>query len=418
MNEQQIINNVEQTNNGLSLLVKEKENKVLSLTEQIYDAVLMKQTETDIVVNTLNMQLSIYAQRLSINAQYHYLKAAIDPDPGFIAVILGIYNVIKTVVTFIQFVVNSKVFQILLTIHKIAVSLWPAYKKATDKVIHKVSEFSKQVSMGFDGLQHILGAVGATSGIIAGLNGGKEGLTAQQWYIKANQTLQNISNLGEYISYDPIQAIQGWQMAGGYDDKTQVADWWEDTSKWINDGVEAVQNSVTDIAGVTSELQQAISLMPTFIAENIPSWVSDGLNSVNSLINNEITPALNNLRQQIAVANNVLYQYNIAIHQIATGLLNPGVTLLRVDDLAAVEKERQLAMIDDVTSRDFVKQAADEHEGMSDTIDSLDSIVAALTAPTPEPPQYNLETIPGYTPPGITVEPQETWMIGGYNSPY
>jgi len=418
MNEQQIINNVEQTNNGLSLLVKEKENKVLSLTEQIYDAVLMKQTETDIVVNTLNMQLSVYAQRLSINAQYHYLKAAIDPDPGFIAVILGIYNVIKTVVTFIQLVVNSKVFKILLAIHNILSTLWPQYKAATDKVLHKVSEFSKQVSMGVDGLQHILGAVGASSGIISGLNGGKEGITDQQWYIKANQTLQNISNLGENISADPIHALQSWQTGGGYDDKNQVAEWWEDTSQWINDGVEAVQKSVTDIAGVTNELQQAISLMPTFIADNIPSWVSSGLNSVNNLINNEITPALNLVKQQILVVNNVLAQYQQNIRQLQLGLLNPGVSLLRVDNLNAVEKERQLAMIDDVTSRDFVKQAADEHAGMSDTIDSLDSIVAALTAPTPEPPQYNLETIPGYTPPGITVEPQETWMIGGYNSPY
>ena len=418
MNEQQIINNVEQTNNGLSLLVKEKENKVLSLTEQIYDAVLMKQTETDIIVNTLNMQLSVYTQRLSINAQYHYLKAAIDPDPGFIAVILGIYNVIKTVVTFIQLIVNSKVFQILLAVHKILSSLWPAYKQATDKVLHKVSEFSKQVAMGVDGLEHILGAVGASSGIIAGLVGGKEGFTDQQWYIKANQTLQNISNLGEYISQDPIHALQSWQTAGGYSDKDQITQWWDDTSKWINDGVAAVQKSVSDISGVTEELQQAISLMPSFIQENIPDWVSKGINDVNNIISNTITPTLNIIKQQVAVVNNVLAQYQQQIRQLQIGLLNPGVSLLRVDDLAAVEKQRQLAMIDDVTSRDFVSQTEQDRAGMSDTINSLDSIVAALTAPTPEPAQYNLETIPGYTPPGITVEPQETWMIGGYNSKY
>jgi len=418
MNDEQIIKSVEQTNNDLDLLVKEREQKTLSLTEQIYDAVLIKQTETDIVVNSLNIQLSIYAQQLHYNAYYHYLKAAIDPDPGFIAVILGIYNVIKTVVTFINFVVNSKVFQILLTVHKILASVWPKYKEATDKVLHKVSEFSKQVAMGVDGLEHILGAVGATSGIIAGLVGGKEGFTDQQWYIKSNQTLQNISNLGEFISQDPIQALQSWQTAGGYSDKDQITQWWEDTSSWINDGVEAVQKSVTDISGVTEELQQAINLMPAFIQDNIPDWVSKGINDINNIIATSITPTINIIKQQILVVNNVIAQFQINIKNLQTGLLNPGVTLLRVDDLAAVEKQRQLGMIDDVTSREFQAQADSERAGMSDTISSLDSIVEALTAPTPEPPEFKLETIPGYIPPGIVVETNETWMVGGYNSKY
>jgi hypothetical protein len=418
MTVKEVESSVVRVNKDVLSLVNEREDKILSLANNVYNAVLTKQKETEINVSLINLQLQNYTYQLNLNAYYHYLKSAIDPDPGFIAIVLGVYNVIKSVVTFIQMIVNSKVFQVLLLIHKILVTVWPDYKKATDRIIKNVSDFSKQVGMGADGLHHLLSAVASTAGMITGLAGEKTDFTAQQWYIKSNKTLQLISNVANTWSVDPIGHLTSISWYSGVADQEAMNKWWTETSEWINSGINDVAKSVQDITGITDDLQQAISLMPQFVQENIPSWVQDGLNNVNDLINESINPALNQVRQQVNIINNVLNEYKINIHNLQNGLLNPGVTLLRVDDLNAVEKERQLAMIDDVTSRDFVEQTTKDREGLSNTIDTLDSIVEALTAPTPEPQQYSLESVPGRPKPEITIEAHETWMVGGYNSPY
>lgn len=418
MTYEQIDDTVNNVNSNLVDMITTQQNNVASVVSQVDDYYNTVKIEEDLRVKLIQIQIGNYILTKEVNAQYHYLKAAIDPDPGFIAIILGVVKIVNAVINAVKFVLNSKIFQVLIAIHKILSSVWPEYRKAVLDVMGKVSDLSKQIGMGADGLAHLMNAASAGVGIINGLFGKDIGILQQDAFTRYATTLNHISSFAKNIENDPAGMIEWIARLGQEQEQSEVSRWWDGVSKFINDGINEVADNVAQVATVTTELQKAVDSMPQFVIDNIPSWIPDGLYDINSMINEDINPAIIQLRQTTISITNTIQQFQVNIRGLQNGLLNPGVTLLRVDDLDAVEKQRQLGMIDDVTSRDFVTGNAATTAAMTDTYSALDTIVNGLKAPTPQPPEFNLENIPGHELPGIKVEPHETWMVGGYSSPY
>ena len=102
-------------------------------------------------------------------------------------------------------------------------------------------------------------------------------------------------------------------------------------------------------------------------------------------------------------------------HELAQRLARPGDILGGVDALTGSEQSNQLGMIDDVTSREFDFWTNTERAEIQPDLNAFDRIDSALTAPTPQPGFMALNNPDRKRLHGITVDHQETWMIGGYN---
>jgi hypothetical protein len=167
-----------------------------------------------------------------------------------------------------------------------------------------------------------------------------------------------------------------------------------------------------------SELSALRVNMPQLIAQYIPAGIWTALDEADSFIHDKIMPALNQVQSLVTTIQRATNVTNTQLSALAAKLASPGNLLQGVDSLPGFLKKDQETRIDDVTSREFEFWTDQERTIIEADLNAFDLIDSALKAPTPSPVYFELEGTDEYHPRGITVTPQETWMIGGYTSTY
>lgn len=328
-------------------------------------------------------------------------------------VLTTIFRIVSTVVSVIKTIVNSRIFRIILTLHKLTYALWGRYKEAVDEALGAVSDFSKKVGLGIDGVYHFLNVYQATTGLVAGLTGFSALEMRQDVYMKYEKALKRYSNLARWFSDDPMHIFEIMYVEGKDDERNIGEGVIDSIQEWVDTALEKTEETAEAISGILEEIGSLEQSLPKFIRDNIPQSIWDGVAKIDDIIEGRVIPAVNKISTHMTEIDIAINGYSKKLSSLADDLKHPGSTLLGVDDLPEDVRKGELSMIDDVTSREFQELADIEREGLSDTIEEFDKIEEALSVPTPSPEFLEIETPGRRKKLGIVEEPRETWILPG-----
>jgi len=106
---------------------------------------------------------------LYFDAEYHIMRAYFSPNPGFFAVLAGIWGVIVAVWQGISFVIDFLKIKEILAVANILSIIWPAFREKMNAVYGKIAEFSQQIGWGADGFMHLIQAAQGGVDLLGGL---------------------------------------------------------------------------------------------------------------------------------------------------------------------------------------------------------------------------------------------------------
>jgi len=343
------------------------------------------------------------------NATYHILRAYHHASPSLIAFITGLYTFVTVVVGVIN-TINSIVTVLTgVTLAGWLDKLMPGFQEAWNNIMNKISEFSSALGWGVDGVGHLINGFDAGADLWCMVTG-KDRAVAQVEKIRHVDTLTKSYGL----------ALQKWQDNPG-EQIAKHADMWSNMRYYegatfvnkLTDKVSAfgdkAENALTAVGTITSELLALQNDMPGFIANNIPSGLWDGLEKVDTTINDRILPALTEITDRIDELDAMIESYQAKAAEIADRLAHPGDLLAEIDKLPDYARQTQLIKIDGVTSA-LMKESNDAaFAALEGDLSNFALVAAALQAPPPPLPFMQLE-LPGRSP-GITPEPHESWIL-------
>jgi len=370
------------------------------------------QEEVSINLTSCETRLTRVISLICEDAEYHILTAYYRASPGVISFIIGILKFIAKLIGIIE-TINE--FALLITGENLAYwldKLIPGFQDAWNDIMNKISEFSGMLGWGVDGVLHLMNATHAGADLW-GMVTGKEMDTVRVEKYKRTEILMN--------SYS--KALYQWQVNPGeqiakYAEEASARMYWggyvkihEITDKLGAFGDKA-EEALTGLGTISSELLGIRNDMPAFIAKNIPQGLWDGIERVDTAINDRILPALRDITDRIDELDAVLDSYQKKAAELAERLAHPGDMLAEIDKLPGYARKEQLTKIDDVTSSLLREQNEAEYAALEGDLREFGIIAEALSHP-PAPLEFMELELPGRAP-GIVAEPRETWFAGDY----
>ncbi|MBA7471389.1 hypothetical protein ES707_06695 [subsurface metagenome] len=371
-------------------------------------------SETDIRIVMQETEIIRLASVLTLSAYYHINRAYFHASSGLIAIVVAIVEIVVWAYTSIKWLVNTRVAQILIGIHRILYTIWGDYKKEVDKHLKNVSDYAQSIGMGVDGLINLFSAAQGAVGLYAGIRGKDYEGFRGDLYESFNKNTARVKYYLQLLAEDPSAFFTKFFLDEQGHQYNEAKEWWGNTLDTIEAAVDMVDKAAEQIASIGEELLKFEASLPDLIREHIPSWITHGLRDMNDYIYYNVKPALAKVDNKLSEVNAVLDSYRDNAADLVDKLAHPGEVLLGVDDLPDYARDAQLAMIDDVTSREFETAATAERLAMSGDLEDFDIINAALTAPTPEPVFLSIEASARHEATGIVLEPHETWFVGDY----
>ena len=359
-----------------------------------------------------------YVSALTLEAEYHITRAYFHASPGLIAAILAIVAAIKFVAGIIAQVLN--IWKIAQAIHldDLLYRIFPKFEQFINEIMTKVSEFSAYLGWGVDGVNHLLSAVHGGVNVWCGLSGKDYGALKMGWFDRTMATMNHFQDNIALWRQDPGRWLNQFVESSEAANFLRIGRWWGDQSSWIREGVDRAEKALTGLGRVTGELASIQTGMPQAVAKYIPSSIWEGLNRADSVINDDILPKISAIGLTVDRLDKLLGSYSEKTKELARRLAFPGDLLEGVDELHEVLREMQEAKVDDVASRQWGRDVDADIEAMTGDLEAFAKIDAALKAPTPEPVFMSIESPARREITGIVEEPRETWMVGGYDSPY
>ena len=375
-----------------------------------------KSLQDDISINLTSreVELTRYTTLIARDAEFHTLTAYYKASPGLIAIIIAIAKFVLKVVGIIK-IIND--FMVLVTGENLAYwlnKLIPGFEEAWNDIMNKISGFSAMLGWGVDGVHHLINALGAS----ADLWGMVTGRPMDEVRVKKYTRLYTLMN--SYSNY-----LAKWQKNPG-EQIAKYIDWFSDYNYgegyWkmhdIFDRLDTfgdkIETTVKDVGKISGELLGIREGMPEFIAKNIPRGVWDGIEKVDTAINDRIIPALTAVNDRVDELNAAIEAQRKHAQELADRVSHPGDLLSEIDSLPLYARLDQEDKIDDIATRKLKRDTSEAWEAERVDLRGFDKVYAAMTAPIPPPEFMELE-VPGRgVITGITEEPRETWFVGDY----
>jgi len=355
-----------------------------------------------------------YINALYYDATYHLTRAYHHASPSLVAIIATIVGILADVWKVVQWVL--KILKIIDDLHALGIldDIWPWLDKQYTAMLNKISEFSKDLGWGVDGVLHVLNAVEGFTNVYSAL----AGKTKQwAWLAKLEQkeaVLKTWSADLQKLQKNPAELIDMvtdriglWYYEELNPKRVKVFEVLDTTVNRLEKAGQAADYAITELYKIQTD-------MPKLVAKYIPKEIWDKLAKVDEFIDSKFLPALEAVDKKLNQYENILAKYQEKMSELADRIAHPGDVLAGVDNLPDYARIDQEKKIDDVASREMARRNAEQWAAMEPNLKEFSKVIAASKAPTPAPGFMTLEIGEGTPAPGITVEPHETWMVGDY----
>jgi len=380
-----------------------------TIRQSVRSSCLPLLNDVSLNINSCEVFLSRSAALIVYDAEYHLIRAYFHASPSLWTFLVAAWNIIASIIAAITFT-NEILYAITgYTLANVADKIWPGFQEFWDNLMNKISEISRDLGWGVDGVNHLLNAINAgaeTWGIVTGKDRDTikiEKLDRVQQFsddLRARLTKWQ-ANPGEMIEWMADQGNAKRFNAGGA------------VFRMITERIDGVASTTTNLVKsavrITSELSALQNNMPAIIANNIPQGIFDGLARVDSALNERILPALTGFTDRLDELDAVLVSHRKKAEELADRLAHPGDLLAEIDKLPSYARNNQLVKIDDVTSALMREQNEAAYADMVGDLRNFGLIAAALAA-APAPLAFMELDLPGRSP-GITPEPYESWIL-------
>lgn len=361
-----------------------------------------------------NTTLVNYMSLLYDRSMYNALRGHWHASPGLWAILVAIWGVIVFVYKAVVWIIDILKIKEILEIAAILRIIWPEFRVKYDKILGKISEFSKQIGFGADGLIHLINASQTGLNVLKSITG-----KSYEWlYIagadKALRALAFVSSGAYEIASDPASVLNRSFFRPSEETGRLITTKWDETMAWLEDTTDKAKVALQKANDTFNSLLVMAANMPDFISNHIPDFIPDSLNWLNATIDNDILPALTNINKQFTQINAVLQAERDRAEALAAQLMLPGDLLENIDSLPDSEKAEQEIKIDDITSRFYEKQTDEITTSDSAIISELESVRLLYLAAVPIPEFSNVETSGR---PGIIYTPAEKvigWFVGDF----
>jgi len=409
MNEERIRTAVDDTkavvNNYLTFVADD----TASIRESIRGSCVILQDELSIRIASREILLVRGTALIARDAEYHILRAYFHASPSLWLFLVAAFKIITAVVGAIK-VANDILYAITgWTLANVIDKLFPGFQEFWDNLMNKVSQFSAALGWGVDGVGHLLNAVNVgaeTWGVLTGKN--RETIKLQK-ALRTQLFLDNISDRLTKWQADPGEMIdwivdQGNSM-GFYQSSGAMT---KITDRLAGLG-STTHNLLTATVRISGELAAIQNGMPALVAKHIPQALWDGIERVDTALNDHILPFLTTVTDRLTELDAVLDSYQAKAAELAERLAHPGDLLSEIDKLPDYARNDQLVKIDSVTSTLLRESNEADFAAVEGDLRNFGIIAAALSA-SPAPLPFMTLELPGRSP-GITPEPHETWFL-------
>ena len=225
----------------------------ISVTREI---TAFKEREEMRVASTVPALTSLLVD-LYFDAEYHIMRAYFSPNPGFFAVLAGIWGVIVAVWQGISFVIDFLKIKEILAVANILSIIWPAFREKMNAVYGKIAEFSQQIGWGADGFMHLIQAAQGGVDLLGGLLKKDANWLEIKMADKAVTAMRFVTAYTDKISTDPAIFLDAVFSTSQRDNLQETKNWWYKTSLFIEAASERATKAITQIDEVIGVFQEA-----------------------------------------------------------------------------------------------------------------------------------------------------------------
>lgn len=391
-----------------------KQEGVSALNRDITLAGELISARVKVTISSADTTIIRAAALLYEDANYHVLRAYYHASPSLALIITTIVTIIGYVWKGIKILVDIINTIQELHIDDLLYEVWPWYREQIDKLHKVISDFSRELGWGVDGVMHLVNAVKGGREVIGGLLGRSPQEVEVEW---ADRTLEVMNKFSAELKHAQMNPGEFMSDVFSRLNKNSVYDtrfWWVEQKGWISGGLEKAEEALKGFGGITDELLQIREDMPAVVAKHIPQRIWDALEDTDNYINDRILPAISEINESLRQLRTIMDFNAGRMEMLAEKLSSPGDLLLGVDYLTDEFRFSQEQKIDEAASRETRRQADALLETMSGDLEEFELIDSAIKAPTKSPEFLTIETPARGAAEGIVMEERETWMIGGY----
>ena len=389
-----------------------------SSNERLNEIGVEYRTRVDHSIAAIETGLAAHISTLYLSAEAHTLSAYYHASPGLIAILTAIWGGVKTVWGFVQKVVN--VINILQQLHinDLLKLLIPQWDQFCSEIYSKLGEYGEALGWGIDAMSTLFGVANSGINIYGAMAGKDEGWFEMKFMDNTQLWLQRLNIGVTDFTQDPGM-ILGWLCQDCQEGTMgETFGWWLKNQSKIDNAFARVGIIGDELGNITGSLAGLQAGMPELVRKNIPQAIWDALERADNYVNYVILPAFAKINSTISEISAQVQKQSETLSRLAGQLSMPGSVLKGVDALPGVLKTAQEDLIDDVSSRAANREADAILASIDEDLNTFDLITEAMKAPTPEPVFLGIETPERKKATGIHVEPEETWFVGGYESPY
>ncbi len=373
---------------------------------------------TELRVARAEAELINHVSLIYQDATYHALRAYFYASPSLIAILGSIWTAIKLVWDWIKQAMEIIALIESLRIFDLIAWLWPAFQVAREKFRKWVSNLSSALGWGVDGLLHLIHATQGFTDVLGGLMGKSFTWMDARWMEKTGNILNGISVNTAMVTTDPGRVLEMFFQGEMYKNMREAGRFGGKLSSKIDEGLAKARSAIEGLVDVGEELSAIQEGMPEVIRQNIPQVIWNSLEGFVEVVNLHILPRIAAAERALAIFSSVFNTNSNKISDLVDKLAHPGTNMLGIDELSDIARKYEESAIDDVSARLWNDQVNSDRDYMQADLNAFAIIDAAATSPLPVIPFMDIESPARGALHGIVVEPQETWFVGGYKSPY
>jgi len=392
--------------------------RILQLNKALDSEIYALEKITRLNITRIDAVLIRATASLYLRAQFHTLNAYFHASPGLIAILGAIWVAVKFVYDQIKWAMGIIALLQSLKIFDLLAAIWPAFYEARTKFRAWVAQLSAAIGWGVDGLLHLIHATQGFTDMLGGLTGKTYAWMDAKWMEKTGNILNAISVKSAMVTHDPGAILEMFFQGEMYKNMREVGRFGTELSSKVEEGLSKAKFAIEGVQYVVDELSGIQEGMPEVIRASIPQAIWDGLNTFSETINEQILPRIATAERHLDLFDSIFANQSGKLSDIATRLAHPGTNLLGIDQLGDYARQGEEWAIDDVSARLWNDQVNADRDYMQADLNAFAIIDAAATSPLPVIPFMDIESPTRAALHGIVVEPQETWFVGGYKSPY
>jgi len=412
MTDERIAASLDRVESAMGDILQLTSASVTGVKQAVREDCIRIREEISVRISVSEISLTRHLVVLTHDADFHLLRAYFHASPSLILILTAIYKFVVKVVDII--VMINKILEVVTgeSLAYLIDRFIPGFQAAWNDIMNKISQFSTALGWGVDGVHHLMNAANAGADLWGMVLGKEPDTVKMEKYSRLDKLMTSYTVELNKWEANPGEQISKYAEAASYRTSIQGYNTMHNiTDKIIIFGDKA-ERALIDIGTVSSEVLSLRDGMPAFIAKNIPQALWDGIEKVDTTINDRILPSLTNITDRIEELDAVLDSYRQKADELADRIAHPGDLLAEIDKLPGYARQEQLGKIDDVTSMLLRERNEAAFALVEGDLRNFGIIAEALTHSPPPLAFMELE-LPGRSP-GIVAEPRETWFVGDY----